>query len=158
MNARWLTLILFLGMGVAFAGGYWLGLSEEAPALGVGPALSGKTSAAPSARPIAAVDSGAASREVETAAPLPVAPIEPSEKAASHHSRGKKAVPVILNPNTADAELLQTLPGIGPALAARILEDRAKNGPYKSAAELRRVRGIGPKILLRIRPYLQLPD
>lgn len=93
----------------------------------------------------------------EKASAEPLAPAQAPEKAASHHSRGKKAPPVKLNPNTANADLLQTLPGIGPALAARILEDRAKNGPYKSAADLRRVRGIGPKILERMSPYLLLP-
>lgn len=36
MNTRWLAVILLLGMGLAFAGGYWLGLSEEAPTLGAG--------------------------------------------------------------------------------------------------------------------------
>jgi competence protein ComEA len=48
------------------------------------------------------------------------------------------------------------LDGIGEALAHRIVEDRARNGPFQSIDELRRVRGIGPKTLERIRPWLTI--
>lgn len=58
-----------------------------------------------------------------------------------------------MNPNTATAGELQLLPGIGPALAARIIADRA-NGPYNSSADLQRVSGIGPIISSRIAPSL----
>jgi competence protein ComEA len=53
--------------------------------------------------------------------------------------------------NHASAEELQALPGIGPALAARILESRARDGPYRNPEDLLRVRGIGPATLERIR-------
>lgn len=49
--------------------------------------------------------------------------------------------------NAASAEELALLPGIGPHLAARIVEDRARNGPYRSLEDLARVRGVGPVIL-----------
>jgi len=45
---------------------------------------------------------------------------------------------------------IQALPGIGPALAARIVANRDSNGPFGSLASLRRVRGIGPVITARI--------
>ena len=48
-----------------------------------------------------------------------------------------------INVNTADAELLAELPGIGPAKANAIIEDREANGPFESAEELTRVSGIG---------------
>ena len=48
-----------------------------------------------------------------------------------------------IDPNTAERTVLITLPGIGPALADRILADRSINGPYRSAEDLLRVRGIG---------------
>ncbi|WP_416140519.1 ComEA family DNA-binding protein [Halomonas sp. HK25] len=48
-----------------------------------------------------------------------------------------------INVNTADAELLAELPGIGPAKAAAIIEDRNANGSYESAEDLTRVSGIG---------------
>ena len=53
--------------------------------------------------------------------------------------------------NTASAEALQTLPGIGPALAARIVEHREKNGRFRSPDDLRKVRGIGPATATRLR-------
>ncbi|MGP9649171.1 helix-hairpin-helix domain-containing protein [Glutamicibacter sp. AOP38-B1-38] len=49
--------------------------------------------------------------------------------------------------NQADAQTLQTLPGIGPALAKRIIDFRDKNGPFTSVAELDAVSGIGPVLL-----------
>jgi len=63
----------------------------------------------------------------------------------------------LIDPNTADLDALMRLPGIGPALAGRILDDRAANGPYRGAADLLRVKGIGPATLDRIRPRLNLP-
>ncbi|WP_253443166.1 ComEA family DNA-binding protein [Halomonas sp. Y3] len=48
-----------------------------------------------------------------------------------------------INVNTADAELLTELPGIGPARAEAIIEERETNGPFESAEDLTRVSGIG---------------
>ena len=48
-----------------------------------------------------------------------------------------------INVNTAGAELLAELPGIGPSKATAIIEDRKANGPYASAQDLTRVSGIG---------------
>ena len=56
-----------------------------------------------------------------------------------------------LNVNTATAAELELLPGIGPALAGRIVDDRQANGPFKTVDDLDRVKGIGPKTLERIR-------
>jgi competence ComEA-like helix-hairpin-helix protein len=49
----------------------------------------------------------------------------------------------------------ERLPGIGPALAARIIADRSSRGPFSTPEGLLRVRGIGPKTLDRLRPYLR---
>jgi competence ComEA-like helix-hairpin-helix protein len=62
-----------------------------------------------------------------------------------------------VDPNHATREELMTLPGIGPALAGRILADREQNGPYRRARDLLRISGIGPATLSRIAPYLSLP-
>ena len=52
--------------------------------------------------------------------------------------------------NRASADELETLPGVGPALAARIVEERGRR-PFASVGELVRVRGIGPSTLERVR-------
>jgi len=58
--------------------------------------------------------------------------------------------------NDADWTELMQLPGIGQTLAHRIVESRKTDGPFAKIDDLRRVSGIGPKILERIRPYLRL--
>lgn len=52
-----------------------------------------------------------------------------------------------VNVNTADAAALEALPGIGPALAGRIIDFRERNGPFQSLADLGAVSGIGPVLL-----------
>jgi competence protein ComEA len=53
--------------------------------------------------------------------------------------------------NTADALALESLPGVGPSLAARIVVDRQANGPYRSIDALDRVAGVGPATVERLR-------
>jgi competence protein ComEA len=57
-----------------------------------------------------------------------------------------------LNVNTAGAAALEELPGIGPALAAAIVEHRQRHGAFASVDELVEVSGIGPAKLEQIRP------
>ncbi|MBZ0298429.1 MAG: helix-hairpin-helix domain-containing protein [Anaerolineae bacterium] len=52
--------------------------------------------------------------------------------------------------NRAAAEELQTLPGVGPALAERIIAYREANGPFISLSDLDNVSGIGPALLERL--------
>jgi competence protein ComEA len=56
--------------------------------------------------------------------------------------------------NTADWPELAQLPDIGETLARRIVQSRQQEGPFRRHADLDRVRGIGPKLLARIEPYL----
>ena len=58
-----------------------------------------------------------------------------------------------VNVNAADLATLQRLPGVGPALAARIVEARAAK-PFATPDDLRRVRGIGVKTMEGLRPYV----
>ncbi|MEE6286798.1 ComEA family DNA-binding protein [Georgenia sp. MJ173] len=54
--------------------------------------------------------------------------------------------------NQADQAALETLPGVGPAIAQRILDWRATNGRFHSVDELDEVPGIGPATMERLRP------
>lgn len=56
--------------------------------------------------------------------------------------------------DSADEETLALLPGIGPALAGRIVEDRNRLGAFGGIAGLQRVRGIGPSISAGIKPFV----
>jgi competence protein ComEA len=62
------------------------------------------------------------------------------------------ATPV--NLNTATVADLEKLPGVGPATAARIIEYREKNGPFKKIEELMNVKGIGEKAFLKLKPLV----
>lgn len=59
-----------------------------------------------------------------------------------------------VNVNTADASLLDTIPGIGPSIAQAIIRYRTENGPFGSVDDLLEVTGIGPKTLSKIAPYV----
>jgi competence protein ComEA len=56
--------------------------------------------------------------------------------------------------NRADWPELALLPNIGEQLAKRIIADRTEHGPFRTVEELRRVRGIGPKTLESMKPFL----
>jgi competence protein ComEA len=60
-----------------------------------------------------------------------------------------------LDPDRASAADWERLPGIGPALAARIVADRTARGPFGGPEGLSRVKGIGPKTVERLRPYFR---
>ncbi|MBI5472675.1 MAG: helix-hairpin-helix domain-containing protein [Ignavibacteriae bacterium] len=59
-----------------------------------------------------------------------------------------------ININTATREQLELLPGIGPALADRILVYRKSIGRFRSVDQLLNVKGIGKKSLARLRPHV----
>ncbi len=59
-----------------------------------------------------------------------------------------------INVNTATEAELTQLPGVGPVTAQKIVEARSKE-PFKAPDDLRRVKGIGPKIMDGIRPFVK---
>jgi competence protein ComEA len=59
-----------------------------------------------------------------------------------------------INLNTATLAELDTLPGIGPAIAQRILDYRAQNGDFKTIDDLKKVRGIGDALFNQIKDLI----
>lgn len=67
-------------------------------------------------------------------------------RALAYDERGR------LDLNRADSTELELLPGVGPALASRILAARARVGRFTAVGDLLQVRGIGPRILAKLLP------
>ena len=61
-----------------------------------------------------------------------------------------------VNINKGSAADLDTLPGIGPSYAQKIIDYREKNGPYKTVDELENVSGIGPATVTKLRDLVEL--
>ena len=88
-------------------------------------------------------------------------PFEGEAAGAEADSSGGDAVgsvpsplPSLVNINSATAEELDSLPGVGPSTAAAIVEDRDANGPFSSAEDLMRVSGIGEKKFAKLRDHI----
>lgn len=69
---------------------------------------------------------------------------------------GSPSTPGPINLNTADAAALQSLPGIGPVLAGRIVAWRDANGPFPNVDVLGEVSGIGPALMADLRPLVRV--
>ena len=79
--------------------------------------------------------------QLQSPAPQPAAGASPKP---DQHSTAED-IGTRININTASADELDLLPHIGPVLAQRIIDDRQTNGPFRSVADIQRVRGIGPR-------------
>lgn len=97
------------------------------------PALSGTTNSSP------ATGAGAASGAGSALGTGPAGGVSSGTVSSSVSAGGK------INVNTAGAEELDKLSGVGPALAARIIQYRTEHGPFARPGDLENVSGIGPK-------------
>jgi len=75
---------------------------------------------------------------------------------ATHTPAAKPDAAAVVNINTATAAEFEALPGIGAKTAARIVEYRQKNGPFKKVEELMNVRGLGEKNFLKLKAQLTI--
>jgi competence protein ComEA len=89
---------------------------------------------------------------VPSAAPAQAA----QSKGAARPAAAKPAATAIVNLNTATAADLEGLPGIGAKTAARIVEYRQKNGPFKKIEELMNIRGVGEKNFVKLKPQISV--
>lgn len=86
---------------------------------------------------------------------LAIISTQAEQKAASAPAKSTAAAPAApVNLNTANQAQLESLPGIGPKAAQRILEYRQKNGNFKKVEDLMNVKGIGEKAFLKLKPML----
>lgn len=107
---------------------------------------------------IAAVMSGEGEHQdtVPRDEPIPVA--RPAQQTTSEIPTvvKSKEKPGKLDLNRATAEELQHLPGIGPVLAQRVVEQRTTHGPFHTVDDLRDVKGIGKKRMDQLRPLVMV--
>lgn len=88
--------------------------------------------------------------------PLPTRETNHPSEAGSVGDPPVETAPLLININTASAAELEQLSGVGPVLAGRIIEYRESAGGFRSVEELIEVRGIGPRTLERLTPFVTI--
>ena len=92
-------------------------------------------------------------RTLQSTRPTRPVHAHPSSSSPARVAKTRPSRPVDLN--RADVPTLQTLPGIGPTLAARIVSHRQAHGPFQEAQGLMEVEGIGPKRFETLKSWIE---
>ncbi len=82
--------------------------------------------------------------------------VAPALGAGASASPPAASQPAPVDLNTASAEALTAIPGIGAVMAERIVAWREQNGPFERVEDLLKVKGIGDKSLDKLRPYVKV--
>jgi competence protein ComEA len=80
----------------------------------------------------------------------------PTVPGSTSSSGSTPATTTSVNLNTATLDQLDTLPGVGPVLAQRILDYRTQNGPFTTIDQLEEVPGVGPKKFDSLKPHVRV--
>lgn len=94
---------------------------------------------------------GGAATLAQTQPPAPAPPAQFSARAAR---AGATVSPSTVNINTGSVSDLMRLPGVGRQLAAKIVDDRKRKGPFQSAADLSRISGVGSLLVKKLAPLV----
>lgn len=121
--------------------------------LGAARPLTANPAAAPAPAP--AVQGSSRTMEPASLSAASTSAAAPPTPAVSTPAPAIAAAPRPVNINTAPAEELEIIPGVGPVLAGRIVERRAR-GRFRRPEDLLGVKGIGPKSLQKMRPWIEL--
>ncbi|WP_101617658.1 ComEA family DNA-binding protein [Bifidobacterium margollesii] len=148
-----LTLLVQQTIGMNRAIGESSGVIGESSGTGDWSATSSAPSAAAptSSSSASATPSSSASDSTQSASPAQSPSGSTSPSASSPSSVGGAS---LIDLNTATAEQLESIKGVGPVTAQRILDHRSSIGRYSSVDDLLDVTGIGGKTLEKIRPHV----
>ena len=110
------------------------------------------------AAPISPVSSPSTKPNEKTGAKAGSHTVAKSTGSAKGGKGGKFSAPGqgTVNINTANAEELQRIPGIGPAMAERILDFRKTNGKFTAPEDMLQISGIGEKKFAKMQPYVRV--
>lgn len=137
------ALVFLAGVGVLGGAARVLMAPSHAPTRAERLALAGQ---------ITAVDSARARPRAPRSSPARTAHPRGRQPAPPPDAPPPDVLPPIVDLDVADSAAIESLPGIGPALAQRIVLDRALHGPFGSLTGLDRVKGVGPKLAARLAP------
>ena len=128
-------------------------LARVDPASTLGPPLPAGSPTESAPKPAAPVQLVETPPQPKSEAPTPPKTTKPTPTPVAVAPTAK-----LLNVNRASQAELELLPGIGPALAKRIIDHREKNGAFKSVDDLDKVKGIGPAMIKKLAPLVRFDE